>query len=200
MMHAFYLIDRLVVSKNLGKPHLEWRSVKPHNYSLFSPSRSSNSLPQSEQSLLWHGQTPQTKPWEEMGEYINETPVGAVLMRDRWVDGSSSTGFPFITVSCYIGTGWSPKPCLVHWGMSGQAGLLIYLSDHHSPLRGCHCVLSLFIKIGIMDFFQASVLAERDRDQRDVKGHMRLWMNVFPFTCHLYRFDWLKKKKKSPSQ
>ena len=50
MARPFHLPDRLHVSKNnLGKPHLEWRSVKLHNYSLFSPSGSSDSLLQSEQ-------------------------------------------------------------------------------------------------------------------------------------------------------
>lgn len=42
------------------------------------------------------------------------------------------------------------------------------------------------------------MLAERDRDWGDVKGHMRLWMNVFPFSCHLYnRFERLKRESLS---
>lgn len=100
-------------------------------------------------------------------------------MRDWLADGSSSTPFPFITLSSSFGTGWSPKPCLVHWGMSGRAGFLIYLSDHHSPLWGCYCVLSLFIKVGLNGLF-AELCACREIDQGDVKGHMRPWMNMFP--------------------
>lgn len=85
-------------------------------------------------------------------------------MRDWWVDGSGTTAFPFITLSCCIGTGWCPKPRLVHWGMSGRVGLFIYPSDHHYPLWGGLCVLSLFIKIGLNGLFPLwSVLAERER-------------------------------------
>ncbi len=38
------------------------------------------------------------------------------------------------------------------------------------------------------------MLSERARDQGGVQGHIRMWMNVFPFSCHPYnRFDRLKR-------
>lgn len=72
---------------------------------------------------------------------------------------------------------------------SGLAGPVICLSDPHFPLWRCHCVLSLFIKIGLNGLFPLCCVLG------DVKGHTRLWMNVFPVCCRLYnRFDNLQRK------
>lgn len=123
-------------------------------------------------------------------------------MRDWWVDGYGSAVFPFITSRCCIGAGRGPKPRLVRWETCGWAGHLIYLFDHRSTLWRCHCVLSLFIKIGPNGLFfppprppQASVLAERNWDQGDLRGHTRRRMNVFLFSCHLIQQVWPARKK-----
>lgn len=45
-----------------------------------------------------------------------------------------------------------------------------------------------------MDFFQATVLAARGRDYRQLQKGTQLWMNVFPFSCQLHNsFDQLKR-------
>lgn len=100
----------------------------------------------SEQKLLWCGQTPQTKALEWTWECINETLEETELMRD-WLLMASAGCLPIhYLVLLYI------LSCPL--GMSGRAGLLISLCDHYSPLSSCHCVRSLFIKIGLNGLLQ----------------------------------------------
>lgn len=105
---------------------------------------------------------------------------GSAVMKERWELCWWEIGTLMLpealschSLACPAALAQAEVQRLNHRGRSGWPAHLIYLFDHRSALGELHCVPSLFIKIGLNGLFLCMVLAERNRDRGDIKGHWR---------------------------